>query len=60
MTAHLAQHSTIIRDPTEALEQAIGMAHGGGAVFATGSLYLVGDLRTYWRTRKSAAAGPHS
>lgn len=60
MTAHLARHSTIIRDPAEALEQAIGMAHGGGAVFATGSLYLVGDLRTYWRTRKSAAAGPHS
>jgi dihydrofolate synthase/folylpolyglutamate synthase len=48
MTAHLARESIVVRDPHQALEQAISMAHPADAVFATGSLYLVGDLRTYW------------
>ena len=64
MTAHLAKDSIVVRDPAAALERAIEMASGDDAVFATGSLYLVGDLRGYWyrRTksqgsrRKSASA----
>ena len=60
MTAHLARHTTVSRDPYDALEQAIRMAQPGDAVFATGSLYLVGDLRTRWRTRKFAATAPNS
>ncbi len=51
MTAHLAKDSVVVRDPAEALERAIAMASGDDAVFATGSLYLVGDLRGYWRDR---------
>ena len=45
MTGHLAKKSTVVRDPAAALERAIEMASPEDAVFATGSLYLVGDLR---------------
>jgi dihydrofolate synthase / folylpolyglutamate synthase len=51
MTAHLARDSAVMRDPAEALERAIEMASPDDAVFATGSLYLVGDLRAYWHRR---------
>ena len=56
MTGHLAKHSITIADPARALERAIAMATPEGCVFATGSLYLVGDLRAYWRERKSSEA----
>lgn len=58
MTSHLARQSTVARDPGEALERAIEMAGPEDAVFATGSLYLVGDLRTYWRKRKPIEIKP--
>ncbi|MGH9738167.1 MAG: bifunctional folylpolyglutamate synthase/dihydrofolate synthase [Candidatus Acidiferrales bacterium] len=51
MTAHLARTSMIVSDPVAALERAIGLAGPNDAVFATGSLYLVGDLRAYWGKR---------
>jgi dihydrofolate synthase/folylpolyglutamate synthase len=51
MAAHLARKSQVIRDPVEALELAIELASPDDAVFATGSLYLVGDLRAYWAKR---------
>jgi dihydrofolate synthase/folylpolyglutamate synthase len=51
MTAHLARQSMIVRDPVTALERAIELAGPDDAVFATGSLYLVGDLRAYWARR---------
>ncbi|HXO88670.1 MAG TPA: folylpolyglutamate synthase/dihydrofolate synthase family protein [Candidatus Acidoferrales bacterium] len=54
MTAHLARKSSVVRNPTEALERAIAMAGPEDAVFATGSLYLVGDLRAYWHTRRTS------
>jgi dihydrofolate synthase/folylpolyglutamate synthase len=60
MTAHLTSHVTVIRDPSEAFERASEMARGDDAVFVTGSLYLVGDLRAYWRNRKLAKAHPGS
>jgi dihydrofolate synthase / folylpolyglutamate synthase len=56
MTAHLAKDSVVIRDPAEALERAIEMASPDDAVFATGSLYLVGDLRGYWHRRATPGA----
>ena len=53
MTAHLAsQRPIIIRDPFQALNHAIELASENDAVFVTGSLYLVGDLRGHWRNRK--------
>ena len=60
MTAHLAPKFTAIRDPAEALENAIEMAGNEGVIFATGSLYLVGDIRATWRNRKLVAAPPRS
>ncbi len=62
MTAGLAASSLVVPDPREALECAIELAKSqwltssanGGAVFATGSLYLVGDLRAYWPSRTAA------
>jgi dihydrofolate synthase / folylpolyglutamate synthase len=58
MTGHLAKKSAVVRDPGEALERAIEMAGPEDAVFATGSLYLVGDLRTYWHKRKPMEIKP--
>ena len=54
MTGHLAKNSIVVRDPAEALERAIEMASPNDAIFATGSLYLVGDLRKYWHTRDAS------
>jgi folylpolyglutamate synthase/dihydropteroate synthase len=45
MTSDLAKSSHVIPDPSEALRRAIELARPEDAVFATGSLYLVGDLR---------------
>lgn len=51
MTAHLAKSSSVVAEPADALESAIEGASPEDAIFATGSLYLVGDLRSYWSTR---------
>lgn len=58
MTGHLAKASAVVRDPGEALERALEMAGPDDAVFATGSLYLVGDLLTHWHRRKSIQIKP--
>lgn len=47
----------IVRDPAEALEHALRIAHPDDAIFVTGSLYLVGDLRNYWHKRAAQLAG---
>jgi len=54
LTGHLAAHSLVLSDPFEALERALEIATPDDAVFATGSLYLVGDLRAYWAARKNS------
>ena len=51
MTSHFARHYLVVPDPFEALETALEMASAEDVVFATGSLYLVGDLRGYWSKR---------
>lgn len=51
ITGDLAKESLIVRDPTEALERAVELASPEDAVFVTGSLYLVGDLRTHCKKR---------
>lgn len=55
MTAHLTKSSSIVAEPADALETAIEGASPDDAIFATGSLYLVGDLRSYWSTRNPAS-----
>lgn len=57
MTSGLASDARVIPDPREALEQAIALAQQDtAAIFATGSLFLVGDLRAYWHSRSNDPA----
>ncbi len=58
MVRHLAKHVTVIPDPAGALERALEMSAPDDAVFATGSLYLVGELRAYWGRRNTSHALP--
>jgi dihydrofolate synthase / folylpolyglutamate synthase len=51
MTASLARNTFVVADPAEALERALSMASADDVVFVTGSLFLVGDLRAYWKSR---------
>ncbi|HKF52355.1 MAG TPA: folylpolyglutamate synthase/dihydrofolate synthase family protein [Candidatus Acidoferrales bacterium] len=48
MTSHLARSSEIIANPEQAFQRALSLAAPGDAVFVTGSLYLVGQLRAFW------------
>src|ERR1700723_3639615 len=61
MTSHDAKETIVVRNPGEALEAALQWAGPHDAVFATGSLYLVGELRAYWSKRtakqRSVAGG---
>jgi len=54
MTGHLSRSFIAEVDPQKALERALSLASPEDAVFATGSLYLVGEWRAYWRKRVAA------
>jgi dihydrofolate synthase/folylpolyglutamate synthase len=54
MAGHLARKFTVVSDPVEALDRAVALAQPDDAVFATGSLYLVGDLRGQLMKRSSS------
>ena len=54
MTSHLADGVEVIREPGAAFERALEIAAPEDVIFATGSLYLVGDLRRYWDGRPAA------
>ncbi|HJY87788.1 MAG TPA: folylpolyglutamate synthase/dihydrofolate synthase family protein [Candidatus Acidoferrales bacterium] len=58
MTRHLSERLEVVAEPEAALEHALALASPDDAVFATGSLYLVGDLRHWWfgRHRTQPAA----
>lgn len=56
MTASLARNSLIVANPAQALERALSLAAPDDVIFATGSLFLVGDLRHYWKSRVSSSA----
>lgn len=64
MTSHFARNLSVIPDPVKALETALHMAGPEDAVFATGSLFLVGELRGYWHRRNfeqnPVISGQHS
>jgi dihydrofolate synthase / folylpolyglutamate synthase len=57
IAAHLASQSSIIPDAEQALDYLVSKARRDDAVFVTGSLYLVGQLRHYWKQRAQVAAG---
>jgi dihydrofolate synthase/folylpolyglutamate synthase len=54
MTRHLAPLLSVVADPRAALERAISGAEPEDVVFVTGSLYLVGELRKWWKARAGA------
>ncbi len=56
MTNHFAKSWLTVPDPLDALDRALQMARPEDAIFATGSLYLVGELRAYWGPGKRARA----
>jgi dihydrofolate synthase / folylpolyglutamate synthase len=51
IAAHHAAHSSTIPNAEQALDYALANAHPDDAIFITGSLYLVGQLRHTWRQR---------
>jgi dihydrofolate synthase/folylpolyglutamate synthase len=57
ITAHLASRGpAVVRDPLQAFEHAIEIARNNDAVVVAGSLYLIGEIRSYWRNRKLATS----
>ena len=57
IAAHHASRSSVIADAEQALDYALSKAAPQDAIFVTGSLYLVGQLRHYWKQRAQVAAG---
>jgi len=55
MIGHYAKKIELVRDPAAALERSLALAQPDDAVFVTGSLYLVGDLLSYWHRRRNRA-----
>jgi dihydrofolate synthase/folylpolyglutamate synthase len=51
LTSHDAGNVEVIPEPEAALAHALELARPDDVVFATGSLYLVGDLRRAWRAQ---------
>ena len=56
IAAHHAGESSVIPDAEQALDYLVSKAAAEDAVFITGSLYLVGQLRQYWKQRAQVAA----
>jgi dihydrofolate synthase / folylpolyglutamate synthase len=56
MAGHHAAHFSIVRDAEAALELALAKARPEDAIFITGSLYLVGQLRHAWKERAKVAS----
>jgi dihydrofolate synthase/folylpolyglutamate synthase len=51
-----AHHSETISDAEKALDHVLANAQPDDAIFVCGSLYLVGQLRAYWKNRARVAA----
>jgi dihydrofolate synthase/folylpolyglutamate synthase len=56
ITSHHAAHFAIIPEAEAALEYALDRASAHDAITVAGSLYLVGQLRHYWKNRVQVAA----
>jgi len=56
IAAHHAPHSSVIAEAEQAFDYLLSKATPQDAVFVTGSLYLVGQLRHYWKQRVQVAA----
>jgi dihydrofolate synthase/folylpolyglutamate synthase len=56
IASYHAGHFTTIPDAERALDHVLANAQPADAIFVTGSLYLVGQLRAYWKNRAHLAA----
>jgi dihydrofolate synthase / folylpolyglutamate synthase len=56
IAAHHAAQSSIIADAEQALDYVLARTLPDDAIFVTGSLYLVGQIRHYWKQRAQVAA----
>ena len=56
ITSHHAAHLAVVADPVAAFEYAMERALPKDSIFVAGSLYLVGQLRQYWKSRVAVAA----
>jgi dihydrofolate synthase / folylpolyglutamate synthase len=56
MAGHHAADSCVIADAEKAFDYLLSKAGASDAIFVTGSLYLVGQLRHYWKDRAQVAA----
>jgi dihydrofolate synthase/folylpolyglutamate synthase len=57
MAGHHAERYTVFPEAEQALVAALEKARPEDAVFITGSLYLVGELRQAWKRRRKVASG---
>jgi dihydrofolate synthase/folylpolyglutamate synthase len=55
IAAHHARSFAVVSSAEQALVQALSKAGPDDAIFITGSLYLVGQLRHYWKSRVQVA-----
>jgi dihydrofolate synthase/folylpolyglutamate synthase len=55
IASHLAARFSVIPDAERAFEYALAEAAPEDVIFITGSLYLVGQLRQYWKQRAQVA-----
>jgi len=55
IAAHHAVRYKVVAEPEAALEYALERAAADDAIFVAGSLYLVGQLRHYWKHRAQVA-----
>ena len=56
IAGYYARHYENIPDAEKALDHALANARPDDAIFVCGSLYLVGQLRAYWKNRARVAA----
>jgi dihydrofolate synthase / folylpolyglutamate synthase len=56
IASHHASIATVVPDAEQALENTLANAAHDDVIFITGSLYLVGQLRRYWKNRAEVAA----
>jgi len=56
IAAHHASSFSVVSSAEQALNQALAEAAPRDAIFITGSLYLVGQLRHYWKTHAQVPA----
>src|SRR5215472_14752117 len=56
IASHHASSFTVVSSAEQALDQALSEATPSDAIFITGSLYLVGQLRHYWKSHVQVPA----